>query len=125
MKTALWLLSIVALLLASAALWARYGNMKLPAETDIVEVPSTGVKRGDVVVTVTAKGELQGGNSEMLTAPAAGGGDVAITTLLSAGDLVTEGQVVAQLDTTEQEFRMREAEGDLAEAEQQVLQAEA
>ncbi len=125
MKTLLWMLSILALLMAAAASWARFGNLKLPAETTVAEVPSTTVKRGDIVVTVTAKGELQGGNSELLTAPAAGGGDVAITTLRAAGDLVNAGEVVAQLDTTEQEFRMREAEADLAEAEQNVAQAEA
>jgi len=125
MKNLLWLLTVAAVLLAGAAGWAKYGTIKLPAETDVAEVPSTAVKRGDVVITVTAKGELQGGNSEMLTAPSAGGGDVAITTLRAAGDLVKAGDTVAQLDTTEQEFRMREAEADYAEAEQHVAQSEA
>ncbi len=36
-----------------------------------------------------------------------------------------EGDVVAQFDTTEQEFRLREAQADLAEAEQQVVQVTA
>jgi HlyD family secretion protein len=125
MKAFLWLLSVIAAGVMGAALWAKYSDWKLPAETDVPEVPTTMVKKGDVVVTVTAKGELQGGNSEVLTAPAAGGGDVAITTLRTAGELVHPGDIVAQLDTTEQEFRMREAEADLAEAEQNVLQAEA
>jgi len=74
---------------------------------------------------VAARGELQGGNSEMLTAPQVGGGPVAITYLREPGELVEAGDVVVQLDTTQQEFNLREAEADLAEAEQQVIKAEA
>jgi multidrug efflux pump subunit AcrA (membrane-fusion protein) len=84
----------------------------------------TTVKRGDVTITVTARGELQGGNSEMLNAPMVGGTDMAITSLRSPGELVKEGDVVVEFDTTEQEFKLKEAEADLAEAEQQVAQAE-
>src|SRR5262249_6543061 len=72
-----------------------------------------------------ARGELQGGNSEMLTAPMTGGNDMAITSLRAPGELVQAGDVVVEFDTTEQQFKLREAEADLAEAEQQVLQAEA
>ena len=46
-------------------------------------LPTTVVKRGEVTFTVTAKGELQGGNSEMLSAPMTGGGPGTATTLLS------------------------------------------
>ena len=125
MKTVLWLLTLIAIATTGAAVWMKVPQLQLPADSDVPAVPSTTVKRGDIVVTVTAKGELQGGNSEVLTAPAAGGGDVAITSLKSAGELVRAGDVVAQLDTTEQEFRMREADADYSEAEQQVLQSEA
>jgi len=78
-----------------------------------------------VVITVAARGELQGGNSEMLTAPMAGGGDLAITQLRAPGEVVEAGDVVVQFDSTQQEYNLREAEADLAEAEQQVIQAEA
>jgi multidrug efflux pump subunit AcrA (membrane-fusion protein) len=78
-----------------------------------------------VTFTINAKGELQGGNSEMLSAPMTGGGPVAITFLRESGELVKEGDMVVQFDTTEQDFKLREAEADLAEAEQQVLQATA
>jgi HlyD family secretion protein len=88
-------------------------------------VPTTRVKRGKVTVTVSARGELQGGNSEMLVVPMVGGGDIAITTLRQAGELVEEGDVVVAFDTTQQEYNLREAQADLAEAEQQVIRAEA
>jgi HlyD family secretion protein len=85
------------------------------------------VKKGNVTIAVAARGELQGGNSEMMAAPMVGGQnqDMAITLLRDAGELVQPGDVVVQFDTTQQEFNQREAEADLAEAEQQVIQAEA
>jgi len=89
------------------------------------EVPYTKVKRGDVTLTVNAKGELQGGNSEMLTAPMTGENQISITSIRAPGEVVNAGDVVVQFDTTEQGFRLKEAEADLAEAEQQVAQAKA
>lgn len=88
-------------------------------------VPVTKVKRSDVKFTVTARGELLGGNSEMLAAPMTGGNEMAITFLRDPGELVKEGEVVVGFDTTEQEFKLKEAEADLSEAEQQVAQAKA
>src|SRR5271157_6649203 len=61
----------------------------------------------------------------MLTVPQAGGNTVAITYLREPGELVEAGDVVVQLDTTQQEYNLREAEADLAEAEQQVIKAQA
>lgn len=88
-------------------------------------VPVTAVRRGDVSFTITAKGELIGGNTQMLTAPMTGGQPTAITFLRQNGELIQAGDRIVQFDTTEQEFRLREAEADLAEAEQQILQAKA
>jgi multidrug resistance efflux pump len=98
---------------------------RVTASTSPAELPTTRVKRGRVTITVAARGELQGGNSEMLTVPQTGGNTVAITSLREPGELVEAGDVVVQLDTTQQEYNLREAEADLAEAEQQVIKAEA
>jgi biotin carboxyl carrier protein len=87
-------------------------------------LPSTRVRTGDVTFTVTANGALQGGNSRMLTAPMAGGGTLTLTDLRKSGELVKTGDVVAQFDTTDESFKLREAEADLAETEQQVINAE-
>ncbi|MDX2150782.1 MAG: HlyD family efflux transporter periplasmic adaptor subunit [Bryobacteraceae bacterium] len=86
-------------------------------------VPVTTVKRGDVTITVRAKGALQGGNSQTLQAPMVGGRELILTELRTPGEMVQSGEVVARFDTTEEEFKLREAEADLAEADQQVLQA--
>lgn len=89
------------------------------------EIPTTRVKRGRVTITVSARGELQGGNSEMLVAPMAGVDTMAITFLREPGELVNAGDTVVQFDTTQQEYNLREAQADLLEAEQQVIQAKA
>ena len=89
------------------------------------DIPVITVKRGQVTFTVSARGDLQGGNSELLTAPMMGNAELILTSLRNPGELVKEKDVVAQFDTTEQEFKLKEAEADLAEAEQQVIQAQA
>jgi multidrug efflux pump subunit AcrA (membrane-fusion protein) len=103
----------------------RFSKVALASTGTSDIVPTTKVKRGQVRITVAARGELQGGNSEMLTAPMVGGGDLPITVLRQPGELVGEGDVVVQFDTTQQEYNLREAEADLAEAEQQVIRAQA
>ena len=62
-------------------------------------LPVTSVKRGDVTITVSARGELQGGNSEMLNAPMVAGADLAITSLRRPGEMVKEGDVVVEFST--------------------------
>ena len=47
-----------------------------------------------------------------------------ITELRKSGELVKKDDVVVQFDTTDEVYKLRQAEADLAEAEQQVLQAE-
>jgi membrane fusion protein (multidrug efflux system) len=124
-KRKLLILGAVALPLLALAAWGGVELTRLmtPAQADTL--PVTKVRRGDVTVTITSRGELQGGNIEMLSAPMTGGNDMAITFLRTPGELVHAGDVVVKFDTTEQEFRLREAEADLAEAEQQVVRAKA
>lgn len=127
MKRALAALAILAVAVAIAATAAfKFSRHEaVAAASPSGGIPHTTVKRGTVVVTVTARGDLQGGKSEMLTAPMTGGNDMILTYLRSPGELVRKDDVVAQFDTTEQMFKLKEAQADLAEAEQQVVQAEA
>ena len=117
------ILSIIAILAAVA--WGGRRIANLATLDSPPEIPTTPVKKGPVTIVVAARGELQGGNSEVLTAPMAGGGDLALTYLREPGELVKRGDIIAQFDTTQQEFNLREAEADLAEADQQVHKAEA
>ena len=121
-------LVVAAGLLALAGLGVWGGRRLVRAATATQassEIPTTRIKKGRVTITVTARGELQGGNSEMLTVPMVGGGPVAITYLREPGELVKPGDVVAELDTTQQEYNLKEAQADLAEAQAKVAQAEA
>lgn len=120
------ILGIVLVLAAiGAAAWGTMRFVRVASAPTSTELPTTRVKRGRVIISVAARGELQGGNSEMLSAPLMGGDMLAITYLRDPGDLVEPGDTVVQFDTTQQEYNLREAEADLAEAEQQVIQAQA
>lgn len=87
-------------------------------------VPVTRVKRGDVTFYVTAQGALQGGKSRVLVAPMTGSREVVLTTLRRPGEQVEKDEIVAEFDTTEETYKLREAEADLGEAELQVKQSE-
>ncbi len=53
-----------------------------------------------------------------------GNSQLVITDLSKSGELVKKADVVAQFDTTDEAFKLRQAEADLAEAEQQLVQAQ-
>jgi hypothetical protein len=88
-------------------------------------VPTVNVERGDVPLTIFARGEVRGGNSQVLTAPMTGAAELHIRSLLQNGAPVKAGDTVVEFDTTDQEFALREAEADLEEAQQHILQASA
>ncbi len=101
------------------------GVIEATAADDDVSVPTTTVRRGTVTVTVPARGELQGGGVEILITPMTGAEELAVVYLRDTGEVVAAGDVVAEFDTSQQEFEIREAEADLLEARQEVVQAEA
>lgn len=88
-------------------------------------IPTTTVRRGDLTLTVSATGSLRGGNSEVLSAPLTSGGDLHITMLRKTGELVNPGDVVLEFDPSDQEYRLQQAEADLAEAKLKLEQAQA
>jgi HlyD family secretion protein len=123
MKKAILISGLVIVVVAALA-WGGMRVIQLTAPEDRNEIPITRVRKGKVTISVSARGELQGGNSEVLTAPMVGG-DLPITSLREPGELVKPGDVVVEFDTTAQEYNLREAQADLAEAEQQVIKAQA
>jgi multidrug efflux pump subunit AcrA (membrane-fusion protein) len=118
------IISALVILVLAALAWGGMRVIQLTAPENRNEVPTTRVRKGKVTIAVSARGELQGGNSEVLTAPMVGG-DLPITSLREPGEMVKPGDVVVEFDTTAQEYNLREAQADLAEAEQQVIKAEA
>jgi HlyD family secretion protein len=116
-------LAVVLVALAGLGAWGGRRLVRAATTKSASEIPTTRIKKGRVTITVSARGELQGGNSEMLTVPMVGGGPVAITYLREPGEIVKPGEVVAELDVTQQEYNLREAQADLAEAQAKVEQA--
>lgn len=120
------------LALAAAIIGAGFGISRgLRATVDALagagegDVPTTVVRREDVAITVSARGELQGGGARPLTVPRSGTAELPITFLRDTGELVEAGDVVAEFDPSGQQFDLIEAEADLEEARQQLLKAEA
>src|ERR1035437_4917434 len=105
LRTLLLLLAVLAVVGALA--WGAMRVARATTATTALELPTTRVKLGRVTLTVACRGELQGGNSEMLTPPITGAGDMAITSLRVPGELVSPGDVVVQFDTPEQEYKLK------------------
>jgi multidrug efflux pump subunit AcrA (membrane-fusion protein) len=116
-------LALLAVAVAALAAWGARRVMHDLQPEGPLRVPTAAAKRGDVTFTVVSRGELQGGSSKTLTAPMTGSPQLVLTFLSKSGEVVDKGAVVAQFDTTEESYKLREAEADLAEAEQQVIQA--
>src|SRR5262249_28097974 len=85
--------------------WGAVRLVRATSTSASLDLPTTKVKKGRVTLTVAARGELQGGNSEMLTAPMIGGGTLAITYLREPGELIEAGDTVVGFDTTEQDYK--------------------
>src|SRR5712692_2073406 len=107
MKLKLLLVIPSLLLMLALAGWGAFRLYRTTAPGPEIPIPATAVKRGDVALTITAKGELQGGNSETLFGPMVGSQALVITSLRESGELVKEGDIVVQIDTTEQEFKLK------------------
>ncbi|MCC7496101.1 MAG: efflux RND transporter periplasmic adaptor subunit [Bryobacterales bacterium] len=125
MRRGLWLTLPAAVLAALLGLAATERGRKPAAALPVASIPVTRVKRGPVELKVIARGSLEGGRPDMLSAPMTGGDDMTIRMMLPSGTLVKAGDVVVQLDSTEQEFKLREAEADIEEAGQRVAEANA
>jgi HlyD family secretion protein len=124
--------TIALLAVAGAIIAAGFGvgrGMRVAVDTlseeDNGSVPTTTVRRTDVAIEVSARGELQGGGARPLIVPRAGVTELPITFLRNTGDLVNAGDVVATFDPSGQQYDLLEAEADLEEARQQQIKAEA
>src|SRR5512138_1434429 len=117
--------ALIAVAVVGSVAWAAMYLVRTVGVPASAEPPWARIKRGSVAITVAARGELRGGNSEMMLAPMVGQDVLAVTDLRQPGELVEAGDVIAQFDTTQQEYNLREAESDLAEAQQKIIQTEA
>lgn len=113
----LWLLALA--LLAGLGGWAWASRSTTPAA---VRYDTTAVERGDLVVTVIATGTVQPTTRVDISSELSG---TLAAVEADFNDEVTEGQVLARLDSTNLKARLATAEAQLAAAGARLTQAEA
>jgi multidrug efflux pump subunit AcrA (membrane-fusion protein) len=89
------------------------------------DIPTCRVKRGDLDMKVYARGELRASHFETMTAPPIGGGSLEITHLLHTGSVVKKGDLVMELDPTEQRYKLEQNRSELLQAEEEITKAKA
>lgn len=135
-KTLLWTLAAALLLLAGAGVALRVGRAKsvegaatsaasaASAATPTLDLAATDLavaRRSELARTLSISGGLRAVNSAFVRAKVAA--EVKVLPLRE-GDRVERGQVVAQLDDTEYQWRLRQAEDQAAAAKSQLEIAE-
>jgi HlyD family secretion protein len=105
-------------LLALGALYFVFGR----SGTAVTSYSTQPVKRGDIVVTVTATGNLEPRNQVDIGSELSG---TLRQVNVDVNDEVQAGQVLAVLDTTRLNAQVLQAESSLASAQARVLQSEA
>ncbi len=89
------------------------------------DIPTTSVKRGDLDMNVLADGQLNANRTEMLLAPAIGGGALQLTHLLHTGAPVKKGELVMEFDPSEQLYKIEQNRSELLQAEEEITKAKA
>ncbi len=115
-KIAAW--TFVALLLAAGG-WAAYhyaGKTK-------VEVPVARVRRGEFIISVKTRGEIESTRSKVLTAPQVP--DLMITRLVRSGQHVKAGDVVVEFDPAQNEQELLERTTAVRTVDSEIVQMKA
>ena len=79
-------------------------------------LPSYTVRRGDFLIPITTKGELQAVHSISITVPRTAGYSLRITRLVPEGAIVKKGDFLVQFDTSEIKETIHKRENDLKNA---------
>ena len=95
---------------------------RLPERGDAV--PTAGVARGPLKVTIHATGELRAGRTMTLVTPPVGG-MLRVVSMKTTGMPVKSGEVVMEFDPADQEYTLEQAKSELAEAEQEIVKMKA
>lgn len=119
-----WLGRLLVLVIAAGAIsavgWAGW-NWGLP-DRDASDVLTAPVARGDLVITVTDRGELESAQSVQVVCEVEGGGR--LVTIVAEGTKVRKGDKVARLDTDELSKRIIEQQVKHEQAEGKVNAAQ-
>ena len=121
-RTITWVAVLVVLCTVGGVVAAARRNAPKAANTG---VPTVIVKRGDLDMKVYVTGELRASHSEMLAAPAIGGGALQLTHLVHSGLPVKKGDLVMEFDPSEQRYKLEQNRSELLQAEQEIAKAKA
>src|SRR5262245_55932665 len=125
MKRRRWIALLVFLLVAAGggAYWKwGYASTTSAAEAtaDGPLIPTAQVVRGSIALDVNVTGELRAAKSVMLPAPSVGG-TLRILRLQPTGAAVKAGDILVELDPSDQEFALEQARSQLEEADQTIV----
>ncbi|HUQ95976.1 MAG TPA: efflux RND transporter periplasmic adaptor subunit [Bryobacteraceae bacterium] len=121
MKKILFRLTLLGLVAAGA--WYAYRYVQgMPQRQQ--QVPSTTVRRGDVIVRTYSRGELRAVRSVTLTAPNLFG-TVQVTKLAALGALARDKDLVVEFDDSELLSRVEEKQLELDQIDEQMKKAKA
>ncbi len=115
-----WIITAVAavvLLGVAAAGWSRVAP---PASL----IPTAPLQQGSIEIRVNTTGDLRATRSTQFFVPPMGA-QLTILTLVNSGSAVKAGDVIAEFDTSEQEFALEQANFELQLAEQEITKADA
>ena len=87
-------------------------------------IPTTRVVRGPLDRNILTTGELRAGQSRLLIAPSVGG-TLRILHMLPTGTRVAAGDMVIELDPTEQLYQLEQARSELLQADQELVKQRA
>ncbi len=102
--------ALICLLLIGGSYW---GYKKLTDTSGEMRYVTENVQKGTVIASVTGTGQISASNQINLTPKAAG---TVISVPVVAGQNVSAGQLIAQLDTTDAQKAVRDAQVNLASA---------
>jgi multidrug resistance efflux pump len=118
---------IVASAAAAAGLAATFALTR-PGSAVIADrgpaIPTGRVVRGSLALTVHLKGDFRAARQQAIMAPAVGT-SLRILTLVDSGSAVKEGDVIVEFDPADQLYALEQAQSELLEAEQEMIQRRA
>ena len=101
-----------------------FGSSEALAPTGNPLVPTTRITRGPLELSVVATGEVRAAKSAMLPAPSVGG-TLRILKIAPTGTSVKGGDIIVELDPTEQIYALEQAKSELEQAEQEIVKRKA
>ena len=122
-RRALVVTGVVVLALAATAVVATRSRAAMVANSGPV-VPTGRVTRGTLALTVHLTGDFRASRQQAITAPPVGG-VLRILALAESGATVKEGDVIVEFDPADQLYALEQAQSELLEAEQEIIQRRA